>query len=138
MDTRFPIWAAKWTSSADFSPFPPRASSFSDRAGRAWIAYSQGDHKLYFWRTRKGVEVDFVVYGVGGFWAIEVKNTTRVRPQDLRALRAFREDYPEAEALLLYRGTERLRIEGIWCLPGEEFLRALRPDQGLIPSAPGA
>lgn len=96
---------------------PPRASSFSDRAGRAWIAYSQGDHKLYFWRTRKGVEVDFVVYGVGGFWAIEVKNATRVRPQDLRALRAFREDYPEAEALLLYRGSERLRIEGIWFLP---------------------
>ena len=118
-----------------FFPLPPRASSFSDRAGRAWIAYSQGDHKLYFWRTRKGVEVDFVVYGVGGFWAIEVKNTTRVRPQDLRALRAFREDYPEAEALLLYRGSERLRIEGIWCLPGEEFLRTLRPDQGLIPSA---
>jgi len=105
---------------------------------RAWIAYSTGDRKLYFWRTRKGVEVDFVVYGGSGFWAIEVKNTTRVRPQDLRALRAFREDYPEAEALLIYRGTERLRIDGIWCLPGEDFLRDLRPNQGLAPSAPTA
>ncbi|HEV7669713.1 MAG TPA: AAA family ATPase [Thermoanaerobaculia bacterium] len=105
---------------------------------RAWIAYSKTDCKLYFWRTRKGVEVDFVLYGESGFWAVEVKNTTRVRPQDLRALRAFREDYPEAEALLVYRGTEQLRIDGIWCLPGEAFLRDLRPNQGLVPSAPAA
>ncbi|MCP4654262.1 MAG: hypothetical protein GY856_02465 [bacterium] len=35
----------------------------------------------------------------------------------------FREDYPECEALLVYRGAQRLRIDGIWCLPGEEFLR---------------
>lgn len=105
---------------------------------RAWIAYSKTDCKLYYWRTRKGVEADFVVYGESGFWAVEVKNTTRVRPQDLRALRAFREDYPEAEALLVYRGVERLRIDGIWCLPGEGFLRALRPDHTLIPSAPSA
>jgi len=102
---------------------------------RAWIAYSGSDCKLYYWRTRKGVEVDFVVYGGGGFWAVEVKNTVRVRPQDLRSLRAFREDYPESEALLVYRGAERLRIDGIWCLPGEEFLRELRPERGLVSEA---
>lgn len=102
---------------------------------RAWIAYSENDCKLYFWRTRKGVEVDFVVYGGDGFWAVEVKNTTHVRPRDLRALRTFREDYPECEAVLVYRGAERLRIDGIWCLPGEEFLRRLRPDRGLVPVA---
>ncbi len=104
---------------------------------RAWIAYSESGCKLYFWRTRKGVEVDFVVYGEGGFWAIEVKNTARVRAQDLRALRAFQEDYPESQALLVYRGAERLRIDGIWCLPGEEFLRELRPERGLLPAAAG-
>ncbi|HEX9734657.1 MAG TPA: AAA family ATPase [Thermoanaerobaculia bacterium] len=102
---------------------------------RAWIAYSGSDCKLYYWRTRKGVEVDFVIYGACGFWAVEVKNTVRVRPQDLRSLRAFREDYPESEALLVYRGAERLRIDGIWCLPGEEFLRELRPERGLVPEA---
>lgn len=78
--------------------------------------------------------MDFVIYGAGGFWAVEVKNATRVRPQDLRALRAFRKDYPECEALLIYRGAERLRIDGIWCLPGEEFLRELRPGGGLVES----
>jgi predicted AAA+ superfamily ATPase len=99
---------------------------------RAWIAYSGSDCRLYFWRTAKGAEVDFVVYGSDGFWAVEVKNSTKVRPQDLRGLRSFRHDYPECAAMLLYRGTERLRIDGIWCLPGEEFLRGLRPSRRLF------
>jgi predicted AAA+ superfamily ATPase len=98
---------------------------------RAWIAYSRRDCTLSFWRTRSGVEVDFIVYGSGGFWAIEVQNTARVRPQDLQALQRFRQDYPECEAVLLYRGDAQLLIDGIWCVPGEEFLRVLHPSRGV-------
>ncbi len=98
---------------------------------RAWIAYSNSDCKLYYWRTRSGVEVDFVVYGGDGFWALEVKNSASVRPRDLRALKSFRDDYPECEPLLLYRGEERLVIDGIRCLPGAGFLRGLVPSRGL-------
>jgi uncharacterized protein len=104
---------------------------------RAWIAYSSGDFELFFWRTRAGSEVDFVVYGPDGFWALEVKNTRQVRPEDLRALRAFKEDFPEAEALLLYRGEDRLRKKDTLCLPVEEFLRELRPHRGLVASSAG-
>lgn len=98
---------------------------------RAWIAYQRnGDYHLYFWRTRAGSEVDFVVYGSGGLWAIEVKNTKNLHPQDWRSLRVFREDYPEGKCLLLYRGSERLMKEGgILCLPAEEFLLKLCPDR---------
>ena len=96
---------------------------------RAWIAYSRGSHELYFWRTRSGVEVDFVLYGTEGIWAIEVKNTERLRSEDMRALRAFRDDYPESHALLIYRGTERLLRGGILCLPCEDFLKSLVPDK---------
>lgn len=99
---------------------------------RAWIAYSGTDNGLYFWRTRAGTEVDFVVYGDSGIWAIEVKNSATVRSQDLRALKSFSTVYPECEQLLLYRGADRLRIEGIWCIPGEEFLRALHPSKDLL------
>ena len=99
---------------------------------RAWIAYSRFDVDLGFWRTRAGTEVDFVVYGDTGLQAFEVKNAARVHSADLRALRAFRDDYPEAESALLYRGHERLRIDGVWCLPVEEFLRRMRPEQGLL------
>ncbi|MDO8834304.1 MAG: hypothetical protein Q7V01_01855 [Vicinamibacterales bacterium] len=60
-----------------------------------------------------------------------MKHATRVRPEDLRALRAVAQDFPEAETLLLYRGTERLVIDGILCEPVDQFLRNLRPDTGL-------
>lgn len=100
---------------------------------RAWIAYGkQGEsNKLYFWRSRAGSEVDFVVYGPSGFWAIEVKNSGRVRPEDLRSLRAFGEDYPECKLILLYRGKEKIKQHNILCIPCEEFLIQLRPDHGL-------
>ncbi|HEV7570928.1 MAG TPA: AAA family ATPase [Thermoanaerobaculia bacterium] len=94
---------------------------------RAWIAYSSGDTKLFFWRTRAGVEVDFIVYGDLGFMAIEVQNSQTVRSSDLRPLRAFIADYPEAKALLLYRGKEELMIGGIRCVPVDTFLRGLTP-----------
>ena len=98
---------------------------------RAWIAYSREKYDLYFWRTQAGSEVDFVVYGETGFWAIEVKNSAQVDRKELRSLKSFRDDYPEAEALLLYRGSERLRIDDIWCLPAEEFMKELRPGRKL-------
>jgi predicted AAA+ superfamily ATPase len=99
---------------------------------RAWIAYSGRDCVLHFWRTRAGVEVDFVVYGEGGFWAVEVKNSGRVRPEDLRSLEAFVSDYPECEPVLVYRGEERQRAGRVWCVPAEEFLSKLHPSRGLI------
>ena len=99
---------------------------------RAWIAYSGRDCKLFYWRTRAEVEVDFVVYGEDGFWAVEVKNTATVRSRDLRALKSFRDDYPECEPIFLYRGEDRLLVDGVLCVPGEEFLSGLTPDRDLI------
>lgn len=101
---------------------------------RSWLAYSREELGLFTWRTRSGVEVDFIVYGPDGFWAIEVQNSRDVRPQDLRGLRAFLEDYPQCRALLLYRGTERLRIGDVFCLPVEEFLLELRPGREILPA----
>jgi predicted AAA+ superfamily ATPase len=99
---------------------------------RAWLAYSPTQAELFYWRTRSGVEIDFVMYGRDVFWAIEVKNTARVHPQDLRPLKSFVADYPECKPILLYRGGERLHVEKIWCIPVEEFLAQLRPSQGLL------
>jgi uncharacterized protein len=98
---------------------------------KAWIAYSRLKRELFFWRTRSGVEVDFVVYGPDGLWVVEVKNTGRIRPDDLRGLRSFREEYPRSKAFLLYRGKERLLIEGIVCASCEDFLAKLCPDRSL-------
>ena len=98
---------------------------------RAWIDYGERELKIHFWRTRAGSEVDFVLYGRDGFFAIEVKNAAKVRGEDLRGLRAFGEDYPEARRVLLYRGKETLLIDGILCAPVEGFLRALHPRREL-------
>lgn len=98
---------------------------------RAWIAYSGADAELFTWRTQAGSEVDFVVYGGDAFSAIEVKNSGRVRPEDLRGLRTFAGDYPEARPLLLYRGERRMVVDGVLCLPVERFLADLRPDRPL-------
>ena len=99
---------------------------------RAWNAYRGDVCNLYFWRTKSGNEVDFVCYGKDTFCAIEVKNTARVRAKMLQGLLAFREDYPEAGACLLYRGRERMKMKGILCLPIEEFLINLRPNRPLL------
>ncbi len=99
---------------------------------RAWNDYRGAPNELFFWRTKAGNEVDFVVYGPGQFTAVEVKNTERVRAKDLHGLRAFHEDYPEADLLFLYRGRDRLRIGEITCVPCEDFLRGLRPDEPLV------
>lgn len=97
----------------------------------AWKDYTAQKHEVYFWRTRSGVEVDFIVFGELGFWAIEVKNTTKIRLEDLKALSAFHEDYPEAKTIFLYRGTERILRNNILCLPCDDFLRELKPNLGL-------
>ncbi len=96
---------------------------------RAWIDYTGEDYSLYFWRTRGGVEVDFIVYGSNGFFALEVKNSDRVFSADLKHLKAFKNDYPQSKGYLLYRGKARLLKEGILCLPCEEFLLRLNPGQ---------
>jgi uncharacterized protein len=96
---------------------------------RAWCDYSQGENRLHYWQTRSQVEVDFVIYGESGLRAIEVKNTAQVRPEDLRALKSFGEDYPQSHRYLLYRGKDRLRRDGVLCLPCDGFLLGLEPDR---------
>lgn len=96
---------------------------------RAWCDYSSGDHRLFYWQTKTQTEVDFVIYGASGLYAIEVKNSDRIRPEDLKGLKAFGQDYPASQRLVLYRGNERLLKSEVLCLPVSEFLRELRPNE---------
>ena len=94
---------------------------------RAWVDYSGAAAALSFWRTRAGAEVDFVLYGPDLFWALEVKHASRIRPADLRSLRRFAQDYPEADLRLAYLGRERLQIGPVRCLPLTDLLPAIVP-----------
>jgi predicted AAA+ superfamily ATPase len=95
---------------------------------RAWCAYSDGGHSFYYWQTRSGTEVDFIVYGPLGLFALEVKNTDKIRTDDLRGLKAFGIDYPECTRVLLYRGSDRISRDGILCIPCADFLKGLLPN----------
>jgi len=67
--------------------------------------------RLYYWRTRSGVEVDFVVEHGRNVLAMEVKSAERVGYGDGSGLRRFLADHPRATGgLLLYGGTEVRRL----------------------------
>ncbi len=86
-------------------------------------SYNELDYEINFWRTKSGLEVDFVL-GRGEV-AIEVKGATRVEKRDLRPLNAFIEEYSPRKALLLCNEREE-RVHGrIRIMPYRNFLRAL-------------
>lgn len=84
-------------------------------------------YDLYYWRTAAGQEVDFVLYGEKGIIAIEVKRAATIRRQELRGLKAFSNDYPEAKNYLFYGGGRRRYEDGIELIPLDEAIRTL-PD----------
>jgi predicted AAA+ superfamily ATPase len=53
----------------------------------AHSSYSELEYEINFWRTKSGMEVDFIL-GKGEI-AIEVKGFSRVDNRDLKSLSAF-------------------------------------------------
>lgn len=92
---------------------------------RGWVLSQKETHHLYFWRTRTQIEVDFIIYGPRGFWAIEVKRNGNLSFQDVKPLTIFQSEYPEATCFLLYGGKTRQKIRDILCIPVEEFLQKM-------------
>lgn len=64
-------------------------------------------YSTHFWRTSAGHEVDFVLYGPRGLHAFEIKRSRVIVNRDLRGLKAFKEDYPEAQLHVLYGGAQK-------------------------------
>jgi predicted AAA+ superfamily ATPase len=102
---------------------------------KGWVEAQIEKYSLCFWRTRSDVEVDFIVHGPDCFYAIEVKNGSVVHPGDLRGLELFKEDYPEATAILLFRGKHKIKMKEIHCWPVESFLSQINPQTPLKLSA---
>ncbi|PIQ42854.1 MAG: ATPase [Gammaproteobacteria bacterium CG11_big_fil_rev_8_21_14_0_20_46_22] len=92
---------------------------------RAINAYSDKQYDFYYWRAHTGQEVDIVLYGENGFKAFEIKHRDRFDNNDLKGLKAFHADYPEAECFLVYQGTQEKVIDNIRALPVEMALRSL-------------
>lgn len=87
--------------------------------------YGNDDYEICYWRTRQGIEVDFILYGKRGIKAIEVKHSDRIRREDFKGLRQFKKEHPEAELRFVYSGTHRYHEGDIEIVPAEMFLKRM-------------
>ncbi len=92
---------------------------------KAINSYLRLGYEFYFWRTRHGTEVDFILYGEKGLIAIEVKSSSSFDKSDLRGLRSFAEDYPIAKLYLVYGGEHSEYVDNITIMPVIDFLKNL-------------
>ncbi len=92
---------------------------------RAINDYYRLGYNLYFWRTSNGVEVDFILYGERGLFAIEIKRSYSISHADLSGLKAFSTDYPIAKCYLFYGGDHEEYHDHIHVLPFNKGLQEL-------------
>ncbi|OGW32815.1 MAG: hypothetical protein A2X59_10440 [Nitrospirae bacterium GWC2_42_7] len=86
-------------------------------------SYKGLDFRINFWRTKSGLEVDFVIGD--GETAIEVKGTNNVDVRDLKGLYAFTDTYSPKRSIVVCNEKEK-RIHGkIEIIPWREFLHEL-------------
>ncbi len=91
----------------------------------AYRAYSGRDFPVRYWRTRSGVECDFVL-GTDGGAAVEVVGGGRVVRRELKGVRAFADEHAPRQAFVVCNEDAPRRTEdGIWILPWELFLEGL-------------
>jgi predicted AAA+ superfamily ATPase len=91
---------------------------------RAFKSYSELNFRINYWRTKTGLEVDFVL-GEGQV-AIEVKGATFVKATDLRGIRAFLSEYKPKKAIVVCNEFRpRIVDQSINILPWRDFLDKL-------------
>ena len=89
----------------------------------AYRSYAGKDFSINFWRTKSGLEVDFVL-GKGEV-AIEIKGSSHVDKRDIYGLNAFTEAFSPKKSILVCNEKEK-RVHGkIAIIPWEVFLHEL-------------
>ncbi len=89
----------------------------------AYRSYSGRDFEINFWRTKTGLEVDFVL--AKGEVAIEIKGDNRINKRDLKGLIAFREEYAPKRTILVCNEKEKRLHDKIEIMPWNNFLHEL-------------
>ncbi|MFO7820765.1 MAG: DUF4143 domain-containing protein [Lentisphaeria bacterium] len=92
---------------------------------RAELEWRDPRAEIFYWRTATGLEVDFVIYSENTFTAIEIKRKRNIRRHDLRGMKSFAHDYPQARKILFYGGDHKERIDGVDILPLQSSLAKL-------------
>lgn len=89
----------------------------------AYFGYNQYDNVIFYWRTNSGIEVDAVLGDADV--AIEIKSSTEVKDSQMKSLKSFSDDYPQARLIIVSLDKYRRRKENIEIIPVREFLTDL-------------
>jgi len=89
----------------------------------AYNSYNEINYEINFWRTKSGLEVDFVLGG--GEVAIEVKSASRIDNKDLRSLNTFSELYAPRKALVVSNEKAERIVDKVTVVPWRIFLKDL-------------
>lgn len=92
---------------------------------KAKVDYETEFDEISYWSpsSTKNLEVDFLLQNQNEIVAIEVKTSKRIRPEDLRGLKAINELDKVKRRVLVYLGDKRLEKEGIEIFPFEDFCK---------------
>lgn len=86
-------------------------------------SYTELEYRINFWRTKSGLEVDFVLGN--GQIAIKVEGSSRVNSRDLKPMKAFIEEYAPQKAIVVCNEKQARLHEGIHIMPYRQFLEKL-------------
>ncbi len=89
----------------------------------AYNSYRELGFDINFWRTKSGLEVDFVLGG--GEVAIEVKGSKQVSARDFHPVIAFKEEYAPRKAILVCNEKEERIYRQVSVMPYRKFLSEL-------------
>lgn len=94
----------------------------------AYRGLRQKRFDIHYWRTKTGLEVDFILGDA--LIGIEIKISEQVHAQDLRGLSAFCEEHPHTKAIVVSQDAAPRKLEmrdsiSIDILPWQIFLEQL-------------
>ena len=86
-------------------------------------SYRELGFNINYWRTKSGLEVDFILGN--GEVALEIKGSGNIQNRDMHALKIFSQDYSPRLSIIVCNEREE-RISGdVKILPWEKFLKQL-------------
>lgn len=86
-------------------------------------SYRELHYDINFWRTKSGLEVDFILGD--GEVAIEVKGSQRVDYADLASLKTFMDECKPRLGIVVSNEKEKRKVGDILILPWRDFLTSL-------------
>lgn len=88
---------------------------------RSYVDYNSF-RKLYYWRSKSGYEVDFVIDDI---LAVEIKAKENISPRDLRGIIALKEEKKIKRYVVVSLEKRPRQVKGIHILPWQDFLTQL-------------